>query len=49
MGSDEVTYIDHCPTCGEDRPIYRTVPWQTDTCTVCGNDVEATQNATVTE
>lgn len=40
MGSENVTYTGHCPNCGEQRSIYRTVAWQTDTCTVCGSEIE---------
>lgn len=42
QGDGDTSHDDHayCPTCDEDRPIKRTVPWQSDLCTVCGADID---------
>ncbi len=33
------TLVDgYCDRCGEERPVLRTVPWQADSCAVCGSE-----------
>jgi glycerol-3-phosphate dehydrogenase len=40
------TVAGHCYTCGADRQILVTVPWQDDQCAACGStDVEITEPA----
>jgi len=39
-GEEDITYRGYCPSCGCEREIYRTVPWQADFCTECGQEIE---------
>jgi uncharacterized protein (DUF983 family) len=44
MGADEegeLTYRGHCPSCGREREIYRTVPWQDDFCMECAREIDS--------
>ncbi len=38
MSTGELT--DYCPNCDAERPVRRTVPWQSDLCAECGGDIE---------
>jgi len=38
LASDK-TRTAYCPRCNAEREIRATVPWQTDLCTACGEDI----------
>lgn len=38
---DDLSYRAYCPSCGCERQIYRTVPWQADFCTECGREIDS--------